>query len=344
MSNNKIDLLIIGCGCIGLSTGIVALKTGKYNVTIWAKDLPPNTTSNKAAALWYPFLCNPPDKVGRWSAETLEYFKKHIINDPKSGTLVKKVNEIFRNPKEEEPGWRPFISSFRRIRKDELPEGYVDGYAVDDGFVMDTDLYMDYLVQSFRDYGGVIEQRFVADMRECFVNYDIVVNCSGLGSRELVNDRTIYPCRGQIIVINNSYERSIIDEEDHIAYVIPRINNTVLGGTAQEHDYNTEPTKKDTEEILKRAAMISPNFAKNKIEILGVKVGLRPQRHEIRLEEEFCQGGSKLVIHNYGHGGSGFTVSWGCAEESVKLIDQFKDKLPINSISRSSQSKLVSKL
>ncbi|KAM9997422.1 hypothetical protein ACTFIZ_010912 [Dictyostelium cf. discoideum] len=326
--NPKINLLIIGCGCIGLSTGIIALKSGNYkSVSIWAKDLPPNTTSNKAAALWYPFLCNPPDLVGKWSAETMQYYKDHIINDPKSGTITKKVNEIFRRPHPEDPEWKPYIKSFRRARKDELPDGYVDGYAIDDGFVMDTDMYMDYLVDQFKSLGGVIEQRHLVDIREAFVDHDVVVNCTGLGSRELFNDRTIYPGRGQIIVIKNSTDRSIMDEEDHIAYVIPRLTNTVLGGTNQEHDYNTNPTKKDTEEILKRVAMISPRFAKNRIEIQGVKVGLRPARHEIRLENEFFEGGSKLVVHNYGHGGSGFTVSWGCAIEAIKLVDQGLPKL-----------------
>ncbi|EGC37922.1 hypothetical protein DICPUDRAFT_91530 [Dictyostelium purpureum] len=319
--NSKTDILIIGCGCIGLSTGIVLLKTGKYNVQIWSRDLPPNTTSNKAAALWYPFLCNPPDLVGKWSAETMQYFKDHIIGDPKSGTLIKKVNEIFRREHKEDPEWRPYVQSFRRARKDELPEGYVDGFAVDDGFVMDTDMYMDYLVQTFKSLGGSIEQREVEDIREAFVHYDTVINCTGLGSRELFKDKLIYPSRGQIIVIKNSSERSIMDEEDHIAYVIPRISNTVLGGTNQEHDYNTEPTKQDTEEILKRVAMISPRFAKNRIEIQDVKVGLRPSRHEIRLENEFFEGGSKLVVHNYGHGGSGFTVSWGCALEALRVME-----------------------
>eukprot|EP01133_Synstelium_polycarpum_P012473 gene12473-14633_t len=96
----------LGCGCIGLSAGVLLLQTAKYNVSIWARDLPPNTTSNKAAALWYPFLSNPPDKVGKWSQETMQYFKDHILKDSSSGTLVKKVNEFFRHPKKEDPDWR----------------------------------------------------------------------------------------------------------------------------------------------------------------------------------------------------------------------------------------------
>eukprot|EP01132_Coremiostelium_polycephalum_P005043 gene5043-6274_t len=319
----KTDLLIIGCGCIGLSVGILAIKSGKYNVTIWARDLPPNTTSNKAAALWYPFLSNPPEKLGRWSAETMEYFKKHIIPDKKSGTMYKKVNEIARRPFPT-PDWAPYIPTIRKARKDELPEGYVDGIAVDDGFIMDTDIYMDYLVSQFKSLGGSIDQREVTDIREPFVLYDIVVNCTGIGARELVKDRHVYPSRGQIVVINNTSDRSILDEDGHIAYIIPRITNTVLGGTDQHHDYNLKPTQKDTEDIFRKVQMISPKYSKRKVEILDVKVGLRPARYEIRLENEFMEGGRKLLVHNYGHGGSGFTVSWGCAMETLSLIEKVK--------------------
>ncbi|EGG17159.1 26S proteasome regulatory subunit S2 [Cavenderia fasciculata] len=323
----------LGCGCIGLSTGIILLKSGKVNnVSIWSRDLPPNTTSNKAAAVWYPFLSNPPDKVGRWSQETMDYFKLHIINDKKSGTLVKKVNEVFKRPKKEDPEWKPYIPSFRRIRQDELPKGYVDGYAIDDGFVMDTDMYMDYLVDTFKSLGGVIDQRTVVDIREPMVQANIVINCTGLGSRELIGDRTIYPARGQIIVIDKTTERSIFDEEDYIAYVIPRITNTVLGGTNQEHDYNTEINEKDTEEILDKVANISEEFHRKNIKILGVKVGLRPARDEIRLESEFHQDGRKLLVHNYGHGGSGFTVSWGCAVEVLKQLEHNIPKLKLDSL------------
>src|SRR5580700_2911189 len=83
LMNDK-NILILGAGVSGLSTGILLLKEG-YNVHIQAKDLPPNTTSNIAAAFWYPYLCNPRDKVTKWSGFTLQYLKKHALNDPDSG-------------------------------------------------------------------------------------------------------------------------------------------------------------------------------------------------------------------------------------------------------------------
>jgi D-amino-acid oxidase len=55
--------------------------------------------------------------------------------------------------------------------------------------------------------------------------------------------------------------------------------------------------------------------------VLGHAVGLRPGRHAIRLEAEVVGGGG-VVVHNYGHGGSGVTLSWGCAEEVVGLVKE----------------------
>ncbi|EFA86385.1 D-aspartate oxidase [Heterostelium album PN500] len=331
MNIHKKDIIIIGCGCIGLSAGVILLKTGDYNVKIWAKDLPPNTTSNKAAALWYPFLSEPLDKVGRWSQETMDYFKKEIIplGVEKTGTLTKKVYELYRTPRAQLPEWSPFVPSFRRMKKEEMLDGYIDGFTVEDGFVMDTDQYMDWLVESFKALGGSIDQREVVDIREPFIYADIVINCSGLGARELIGDRLVYPSRGQIIVVDNTRDISLMDEEDEyqLGYVIPRVHNSVLGGTNQQHNYNLEPSKKDTEEILDRVAKISPQFERKNLKILGEKVGLRPSRYSIRLENEFMQDGRKLLVHNYGHGGSGFTVSWGCALDTLKLVRKGADKL-----------------
>eukprot|EP01112_Ceratiomyxa_fruticulosa_P008150 TRINITY_DN2108_c0_g2_i1.p1 TRINITY_DN2108_c0_g2~~TRINITY_DN2108_c0_g2_i1.p1 ORF type:complete len:340 (-),score=65.46 TRINITY_DN2108_c0_g2_i1:46-1065(-) len=324
---SKENILVIGCGCIGLSSGIILLQAG-YNVTIWAKDLPPNVTSNKAAALWYPFLASPPEKVGRWSNDTLTYFLKNILNDKTSGTLSQTVYEVFKNETPENPEWASQVPSFRRARKDELPHGYKDGFAVD-AFIMDTDIYMDWLVKKFVALGGKIEQRTVYDIREPLIYYNVVINCPGLGAREVVNDYTVYPCRGQIIVIKHSgLTNSLMYEEGgryEMAYAIPRLSNIVIGGTVGDHEYHMHPNPQDEKEILEKVAKLSPKL--KDVEIVQHKVGLRPARDPIRLEPEWQQDGRKLVVHNYGHGGSGFTVSWGCALEVLQIVDENVKKI-----------------
>lgn len=312
----QMEILVLGAGISGLSTGILLLKKG-YSVTIWAKDLPPNTTSNKAAAYWFPYLANPVDKVTRWSKFTLEYLKKEFVNDPKSGCYLRKGMELF-DKKVDDPSWKDAADNFRRATPDELPNGYTDAY-VFDSVLMDTSIYMDYSVEMFKNSGGKIIQKTVENIDEALEKYNIVINCTGLGAKELFNDESVYPVRGQIVKVkSNGFNQVIADDEEHngLCYIIPRVNDIVLGGTHQENDWNLEVDPKDTVDILRKAGNIIPQF-KN-VEILNITVGLRPARPEIRLETE--KFGDKTVIHNYGHGGSGFTLSWGCAQEVATIL------------------------
>jgi len=313
---DKKEVLVLGTGVSGLSSGILLLKNG-YEVTIWAKDLPPNTTSNKAGAFWYPYLSNPQDKVTKWAKFTLEYLKKEFLNDPKTGCIMRTATEIF-DTKVDEPGWKG-AAEYRRPTENELPKGYIDGYQVE-AVMMDTSYYMDYLVNIFKNLGGIIIQKTVSNIDEAFAEYNNVVNCTSIGSKELFNDSSLYPVRGQIVKVKpNGFNQVIADDAAHnnLAYIIPRINDIILGGTAQVNDWNLEVNPEDTKEILRKAAEIAPEF--KKVEIIGESVGLRPARSEVRLEAE--KFGDKTVIHNYGHGGSGFTLSWGCAQEVVTLVN-----------------------
>jgi D-amino-acid oxidase len=111
---------------------------------------------------------------------------------------------------------------------------------------------------------------------------------------------------------------SILDDEglNGLGYIIPRSADIVLGGTAQKNDWDLTIREGDQAEILRKAANLHAGFAS--VQVVGAGVGLRPVRPEVRLETERIGGAT--VVHNYGHGGAGFTLSWGCAEEVVKLI------------------------
>lgn len=106
-------------------------------------------------------------------------------------------------------------------------------------------------------------------------------------------------------------------DDDWQAYVVPRRDDVIMGGTAIVNDWTTEPDEQATRGIIERCASICPALAEP--EILRVKVGLRPGRPTVRLEQEERPDG-RCVIHNYGHGGAGFTLSWGCAEEVAELV------------------------
>ena len=310
------DALILGAGVSGLSVGIVLLKQG-YSVEIWAKDVPPHTTSDVAAALWYPYLCNPRDKAITWSKDTHDYLTAYALPDPRSGCIMRSFIELFEEPVGE-PWWADAVDEYRHALPEELPPGYVDGYQTD-VVLMDSEVYMRWLVDVFTELGGVITIREVSDFSEACAANPVVINCTGLGSRQLCGDERVYPVRGQVVRASlNSFSDIVVSETaSGLSLIAPRIDDVVLGGTTQANNWNTEVDEEDTAEILRKVAALSPAFTD--VNVLDVKVGLRPARDEVRLETEQMDGG--VVIHNYGHGGAGYTLSWGCAQDVLALFE-----------------------
>ncbi|HEV2744518.1 MAG TPA: FAD-dependent oxidoreductase, partial [Rubrobacter sp.] len=101
-----------------------------------------------------------------------------------------------------------------------------------------------------------------------------------------------------------------------VTYIVPRSRDCVLGGTAEEGEWGTKPDPGTAAAILRRCSALEPRLAG--AEVLGHGVGLRPGRSEVRLARE--AGDGLTLVHNYGHGGSGITLSWGCAEEALRLV------------------------
>ena len=129
----------------------------------------------------------------------------------------------------------------------------------------------------------------------------------------------MYPIRGQVVhVERGAVERFLIDEGHPagVTYVVPRSDDCVLGGSVGEGDCDLEPSAQTTAAILERCRALEPGLADARV--LSVSVGLRPGRDEVRLEAE--RDGNGLVVHNYGHGGAGVTLSWGCAEDVVRCV------------------------
>jgi D-amino-acid oxidase len=179
-----------------------------------------------------------------------------------------------------------------------------------------------YLIQRFESLGGKITVRSLASVDEAFEHYDQVIDCAGLGARELVGDQTLTPIRGQVVrVAQVGIERFWLDDysQGGITYIVPRANDCILGGTADEGSEDLTPDPATAAAIIARCVALEPRL--RDAEILEHKVGLRPGRPAVRLEAEQWAPGKQL-IHNYGHGGAGVTLSWGCAGEVLGLVKQ----------------------
>jgi D-amino-acid oxidase len=315
------DVLVVGCGVIGLTAGVLMREMG-LDVGIVTAALPLQTTSSVAAALWLPYKAYPEDRVLTWGSRTFEVFED-LSRVPESGVRMRQGVEIWREPVPD-PWWASAVPGVRRCTDDALPPGYTDGHAFV-APVIEMPVYLGYLLDRFLGSGGRVEHRAVSSLEEAGEG-GVVVNCAGLGARELVGDPSMEPIRGQIVRVRNpGLERFVLDEDnpEGVTYVIPRSRDCILGGTAEEGEWDTEPVPETAAAILRRCAELEPRLAGAKV--LEHKVGLRPGRPEIRLEiEDVAQ--SPPRVHNYGHGGSGVTLSWGCAEETLRLVRQMLDR------------------
>ena len=312
--------IVLGSGVSGLTSGIRLLEKG-FDVRIAAYSLPPRTTSDVAPAYWYPYKVAPPDKVLKWAAFSYIKFLELSLRSG-SGISMSGLLKIF-DQHVDDPFWKPAVKSFRRAGHGELPPGYVDGFVTEVPRI-ETPVYMRYLLNTFAELGGEIEKldREADSFDELSGDGTLLINCTGLGAGKLCHDVNTFPIRGQVVRVRNiGLKRIISVESGRLApiYIVPRDEDCILGGTAEENDWNLNIDPDTADKILKKCIAIEPALAD--AEVLGHRVGLRPGRTEVRLGPEKLPGGG-TVIHNYGHGGGGFTLSWGCAEDVLKLAEE----------------------
>ena len=318
----EMRVLVLGSGVSGLSCGIRLCEAG-YTVTLWARELPPHTTSDVAAAIWYPYRAYPEDRVLAWSRRTFRVLEK-LARTPGTGVSMVSGIELLRRPAADPrgPWWREAVREFRHATRDEVPPGYVGGYVFTVP-VAEMPIYLGrYLVERFEALGGKTVQREVSLLADARAESQVVINCTGLGARSLACDTAVFPIRGQVVrVAGTTSTRFVYDGErpDGVAYVIPRSTDCILGGTAEEHVWSLEPDPAVGAAIVDRCVDIAPEL--EGATVLEHRVGLRPGRPLVRVEAELLSDGG-LVVHNYGHGGAGVTLSWGCAEDVVGLVGQ----------------------
>jgi len=308
-----VDIIVIGCGVAGLSCARLLQEQG-HRVRIWAAAQSPRTTSDVAAAFWYPYRVYPEERVATWARDSFAAFAR--ITDVSAGVLTRSAIELLHEPAERP--WSVDLPGARAARTDELPDGFRHGQ-VFESYVIETPRYLPWLRRRFLEEKGTIEVKELAGLDEATTHAEVVFHCAGLGARELAGDRSIQPVRGQLVRVKNpGIDRVIIDEHSggSISYVVPRSEDVILGGTTDEGEELLATDRATTQAIFARCLALEPRL--RDAPILGTQIGLRPCRPEVRVEPEMH--GNTLVIHNYGHGGAGITLSWGCAVEAVSHL------------------------
>ncbi|HTW17717.1 MAG TPA: FAD-dependent oxidoreductase [Nocardioides sp.] len=296
-------VIVVGAGVVGLTCAVRLLEAG-HRVDVVARDLPRETTSAAAAAIWYPYRAFPPDRVTAWASRSFEVLGG-LAHDETSGVRMVPGTELLAEP-QAQPWWAAAVPGLERATT--LRPGYVDGWSFTTP-VVEMPVHLDWLRGRVEDLGGTLTRLNVRALPD---GGDVVVNCSGLGARLLGSDLSVTPVRGQVVVVEQiGLDHWWLDSAGP-TYVVPRSSDIVVGGTDEEGDWSRTPVPETAAAILRRATRLVPEIADARV--LRHKVGLRPARPVVRLERV------GRVVHCYGHGGAGVTLAWGCADDVVRLV------------------------
>lgn len=299
------EVTVVGAGVIGLMTAL-ALEEHGHRVRIVAAATGTEITSAVAGAVWFPYRTGPVDKVAGWAARTRAWLEQLAHTTRLAGVDVLTGYEITATA--DEPWW----SAACPIEWVTAPVTGAPGAWKFVAPRCEPAIFMPWLGAQL---GATIERRVVTDLAA--EAGDVIINCTGLGSRALCDDRELQPIQGQVLITAPGHVDlglSITDDRDPdaIFYVIPRRGELVVGGIARAWTGAEPPPVDDaiTHRILRQAAALGIVIG----EVRRVNTGLRPFRASVRLERE------GRIIHNYGHGGAGYTLARGCAEDVVALL------------------------
>lgn len=305
---------VIGCGIVGLTTAIKLQDKG-FKVTIVATERYHKTLSSKVGAIWFPFEIKPKIKANQWAA--LAYHAYQL--DVKEGNGVSFIPFITAYNEQSNTDWTYQLpkGTVRKALIEELPKGMKTAH-ISIVPLAEPQLYLPYLFDRFIENRGTFKEEEITSLQDASSLNPLVVNCTGLGAKKLCSDDDLQPMRGQILRCKKMDIPSCADSttKGALSYVINRSEDCIIGGTDYENDWNTNIEQSDTHLITHR--LIAGGLTLKAPEIIEQIVGLRPKRSEVRFEfdDQFPN-----IFHNYGHGGAGFTVAWGCAIELAEIFD-----------------------
>ena len=249
---------VLGCGAVGLASARLMQDRG-WDVTIYARDLPPNTTSNIAGGQWSPTSVYDDEFVTPAFEAQFESAMRHAYRyfqnlvGPKYG--VRWVSNYTIQTA------RPTEQTFTEKYADMYPQlmdltteqhpfaaEYVAHYST---MLIEPAIYLPAMMQDFYAAGGQIKIRDFADRDDVLTLAEpVLINCTGLGSRTLFEDRQLIPIRGQLTFLLPQSEVNYITIGNGGRYMFPRSDGILLGGTFERNQWSPTPDPVATRNIL----------------------------------------------------------------------------------------------
>uniref|UniRef100_A0A8C4RYU7 D-aspartate oxidase n=3 Tax=Erpetoichthys calabaricus TaxID=27687 RepID=A0A8C4RYU7_ERPCA len=320
---------VVGAGVIGLSTAVcIAESIPSCAVTVLAEHFTPDTTSDVAAGILlpHPFPETPLHKQRCWFKDTFDHLLSicNSTDAAEAGVFLLSGWQVFQEtPSTKDPYWSTVVLGFHMMTDAELQR--FPKYKFGQSFTTikcECSKYLLWLEKRLKNAGGQLHTEKITGFEQLTSSYDIIVNCSGLGSRDLADDQSLYPVRGQILRVHAPWLKHFIRDGNGHTYIFPGIHSVTLGGTRQKHNWEMSVDEADSSGIFERCCELEPSLKKS--QVCSKLVGLRPTRNSLRLEREFFVHGNRQVpiIHNYGHGGGGISIHWGTALEATQLVKE----------------------
>ena len=334
---------IVGAGVIGLSCAYHLTEKFGYplSVTVVAERISPNTTSDKGGCIILPVDFSPSShgtdynaRVKQWAVDTFKHFHSLYKSEAAAEIDLCLVSGYqYLSKRVALPWWKDMVFDFRsfstsspgvQMVHSHQQSQYVWSYS---SFVVDCRRYLPWLLQEFVKNGGLIEKRRVLTLDE-LRHYDIVINCSGLGAVDLVCEQDMMPVRGQVVLVRAPWIKHFIvaNDDEELTYILPRPDGVLLGGTAERGNWSERVDPDTSEAIVSRCAALLPGL--RQAEVIEAWAGGRPTRTTIRLEKEGQLQKRPVIVHNYGHGGQGITLHWGCALEVGRIVENYITSVP----------------
>ncbi|XP_055294813.1 D-aspartate oxidase-like [Sitodiplosis mosellana] len=333
--SSTMQVAIIGAGVIGTTTAIRLQEqfANRISLTIFSDQFSPKTTGDISAGLWGPYQLGntPQDKIFTWSKDTHNYFHK-LWKDgvaEEAGVSLLPVTRMTTEDQSYDVPWKDVVFGCTDMTKETLERLSAEHkrkykYGIHfNTFICEPTFFLPYLYKRIQAAGGRIERKRIESFEEV-ATFDLVINCTGLGAQVLIkDDYELKPVRGQVMRVKAPWIFDVLlDDSDDGNYIISNMHTIILGGTHQLNDYNQNVDAGDRKFIYE--GCIGMNASIKRAEIVKEMVGLRPGRSQVRLERDTYttkRGKQLQIIHNYGHGGSGVTLSYGCAIEVADIVN-----------------------
>ncbi|XP_051155898.1 D-aspartate oxidase [Leptopilina boulardi] len=325
------NVAVVGGGIVGLSTALNFQNEFRDSkITIFATSFQ-DTTSHVAAGIFRvgASFSGPSDAITwKWIKNSYDYYDDIRKSDEAALAGITNISGyIFANssPNAVKNQWMEnLVPIYRKVTSEELQ--LVGGNWKYGSFfttiLNETNNHLPWAKQKLNSNGIVTIEKTVNTLKE-LIEYDLIINCSGFGARELCNDRHMVPIRGQVTKVKAPWIKTFFYGEND-TYIIPGFNGVcTLGGIRSFESVNREVCSYDAAAIRERCFKLLPSLSK--AQVLRHVTGIRPHREgHVRVELERITNGlvAKMVIHNYGHGGYGVSTAPGTAKYAVELAKE----------------------